>query len=92
MPARGRGRSHAGRRGVCVRRVADRPGGDRRGELAGPAGITVPYKDCLTYIKLRVDRVREGQYRDNQVIAVFWGMKDNIRQPAADYSGGGRFR
>jgi alginate O-acetyltransferase complex protein AlgJ len=57
-----------------------------------PRPFTVPYKDCLTYIKLRVDRVVQGSYSDGQVIAVFWGMKDNIRQPAADYPAGIRLR
>ena len=34
----------------------------------------------------------EGSYTDDQLIAVFWGMKDNIRQPAADYPAGKRLR
>jgi hypothetical protein len=52
----------------------------------------VPYKDCLTYTKLRVDRVVDGICQDDHVIAVFWGMKDNVRLPAADYSQGKRLR
>jgi alginate O-acetyltransferase complex protein AlgJ len=54
--------------------------------------LTVPYKDCLTYLRLRVDRVVEGRYEDDHIIAVFWGMKDNVRLPAADYSTGKRLR
>jgi hypothetical protein len=52
----------------------------------------VPYKDCLTYIKLRVDRVVEGRCDDGQVIAVFWGMRDNVLLPAAHYAPGQRLR
>ena len=57
-----------------------------------PRPYTVPYKDCLTYVKLHVDRVVEGTYEDDQVIAVFWGMKDNVRLPAADYPVGTRLQ
>ena len=57
-----------------------------------PQPFTVPYKDCLTYVKLRVDRVVEGTHEDDQVIAVFWGMKDNVRLPAADYAVGKQLR
>ena len=53
-----------------------------------PQPFAVPYKDCLTYVKLRVDRVVDGTVRDDHVIAVFWGMRDNVRLPAADYSDG----
>ncbi len=57
-----------------------------------PRAFTVPYKDCLTYVKLRVDRVLEGSAGDDHVIAVFLGMKDNVRLPAADYAAGGRLK
>lgn len=57
-----------------------------------PQPFTVPYKDCLTYARVRVDRVVEGGYPDAPLIAVFWGMKDNVRQPAADYPEGMRLR
>ena len=50
-----------------------------------PRPFFVPYKDCLTYIKLHVDRVVEGATRDDHMIAVFWGMRDNVLLPAADY-------
>ncbi len=29
-----------------------------------PQAFTVPYKDCLTYVSLHINRVVEGQYRD----------------------------
>ena len=57
-----------------------------------PRPFLVPYKDCLTYIKLHVDRVIEGTPRDDQMIAVFWGMRDNVLLPAADYHSGQRLR
>ena len=57
-----------------------------------PQPYAVPYKDCLTASKLRVDRVLNGEFKDDYVIGVFWGMKDNVRLPAADYSHGKRHR
>ena len=57
-----------------------------------PQPYAVPYKDCLTCTKLRVDRVVDGTLKDDHVIAVFWGMRDNVRLPAADYSPGKRLR
>ncbi len=57
-----------------------------------PTPFTVPYKDCLTYIKVRVVQVVEGNYADNYLIAVFWGMRDNVLLPAAQYAPGQRLR
>ncbi len=57
-----------------------------------PEPFAVPYKDCLTYTKLRVDRVIEGDYRDAEILAVFWGMRNNVRLAAADYPAGKRLR
>ncbi len=57
-----------------------------------PPPLSVPYKDCLTYVKLKVDRVLEGSPNDDHVIAVFWGMKENVRLPPADYGAGKRLR
>jgi len=57
-----------------------------------PEPYTVPYKDCLTYVKVRVDHVTEGDYKDSHAIVVLWGMKDNILLPAAHYSPGHRMR
>ena len=56
-----------------------------------PQPYSVPYKDCLTYIKVRVNKV-EGDYADDQMIAVFWGMRDNVLLPAAGYKPGQRLR
>ncbi len=57
-----------------------------------PEPFAVPYKDCLTYVKLHVDRIIEGDYRDGELLAVFWGMKNNVRQAAADYGAGKKLR
>jgi len=57
-----------------------------------PKPLSMPYKDCLTYLKIHVDRVVEGVYRDDILIAVFWGMKDNDLLPAAEYRSGQRLR
>jgi alginate O-acetyltransferase complex protein AlgJ len=57
-----------------------------------PQPRTVPYKDCLTYIKLRVDQVVEGNYGEGHLIAVFWGMRDNVLLPPAHYALGKRLR
>jgi alginate O-acetyltransferase complex protein AlgJ len=57
-----------------------------------PQPGSMPYKDCLTYVKLRVERVLEGQYADGRLIAVMWGMKDNVLLPAAHYQPGKRLR
>ena len=58
----------------------------------GTQPFNVPYKDCLTYVKLRVDKVLEGTYRDDSMIAAFWAMKDNVLLPAARYGAGQRLR
>jgi alginate O-acetyltransferase complex protein AlgJ len=57
-----------------------------------PAPFSVPYKDCLTFIKVRIDRVESGACRHDQIIAAFWGLKDDRTQPAAGYAPGDRFR
>ena len=66
--------------------LPSRPRSDGRVDFAVPAPFSVPYKDCLTYVKLRVDRVVDGTCHDAHVVAVFWGMKDNVRLPAADHA------
>lgn len=57
-----------------------------------PRPYSVPYKDCLTYTKLRVERVVEGRYSEAEIIAVLWGLKDNVLQPAAGHAPGKRLR
>jgi len=57
-----------------------------------PKPYSTPYKDCLTYSKLHVDRIIEGSYPDKQMIVAMWGMKDNVLLPAAHYTTGQRVR
>jgi alginate O-acetyltransferase complex protein AlgJ len=57
-----------------------------------PRPHEVAYKDCLTFVRVRVDRVVEGTCRHEQVLAVFWGMKDQRLLPAAGHAPGDRFR
>ena len=57
-----------------------------------PRPFTVPYKDCLTYVKVRIDRVVTGSFKDHYVIAVLWAMKDNVLLAPANYGPGKRLR
>jgi alginate O-acetyltransferase complex protein AlgJ len=57
-----------------------------------PAPRTAPYKDCLTFIKIRVDNLVSGTYADSELIAAFWAMKDNEWLPAASYAVGDKVR
>ena len=57
-----------------------------------PAPGTAPYKDCLTFVKFRVDQVLSGRYGDSELIAAFWAMKDNVWLPPAGYTVGDRLK
>ena len=57
-----------------------------------PDPSTVPYKDCVTFVKYRVDSLEAGEYQGEQLLAVFWGMKDARLQPAARFSAGQKHR
>lgn len=50
-----------------------------------PDPSQVAYSDCLTYIKYRVITVEQGEYHDQDLIAVFWGMKYSKLMPAARF-------
>jgi len=50
----------------------------------------VPYADCVTFIKYRVESVESGQYDADELLAVFWGMRDAELQPAARFAAGQR--
>jgi len=50
-----------------------------------PDPSQVAYSDCLTYIKYRIISVEQGEYKDNEIIAVFWGMKKSKLMPAAKF-------
>jgi alginate O-acetyltransferase complex protein AlgJ len=55
-----------------------------------PEPGSAPYKDCLTFVKVKVDTVVSGSYRDTEVIAVFVAMLNNEWLPAARYAIGDR--
>ena len=52
----------------------------------------VAYSECLTYIKYRVIDVEQGEYSDEDLIAVFWGMRDSKLMPAARFQVGEKHR
>jgi hypothetical protein len=57
-----------------------------------PAPGTAPYKDCLTFVKVRVESVESGSYDGGEMLVVMWAMKDNRWLPAASYGVGDRLR
>ncbi len=57
-----------------------------------PDPSTVTYKDCVTFIKYQVENVESGDYQGDELIAVFWGMRDSKLQPPARFSTGQRHR
>ena len=57
-----------------------------------PRPGTAPYKDCLSFVKVRVEKIESGSYDDSELVVVFWAMKDNAWLPAASYSVGDRLR
>jgi hypothetical protein len=65
-------------------------------EILVPSSVpdpgSVPYKDCLTFIKYKVLSVERGEYGQAELLAVHWGMKDGKLLPAARYQAGERHR
>jgi alginate O-acetyltransferase complex protein AlgJ len=57
-----------------------------------PEPHTAPYDDCVTFVLIQVENVESGSYADQQLLAVFWAMKDNEWLPAARYAPGDRLR
>ena len=57
-----------------------------------PDPSQVAYSDCLTYIKYRIILVEQGEYKDNEIIVVFWGMKKSKLMPAARFQLGEKHR
>jgi alginate O-acetyltransferase complex protein AlgJ len=57
-----------------------------------PDPSQVAYSDCLTYIKYRVISVENGEYKDSEIIAVFWGMQKSKLMPAAKFQIGEKHR
>ncbi len=50
-----------------------------------PEPDQVAYSDCLTYIKYRIISVERGEYKDSEIIVVFWGMRESKLMPAARF-------
>jgi alginate O-acetyltransferase complex protein AlgJ len=57
-----------------------------------PKPGTAPYKDCLTFIRVHIEKTISGSYEKPDLIAVFRAMKDDRWLPAASYSVGDRLR
>lgn len=57
-----------------------------------PDPSQVAYSDCLTYVKYRILSVEKGNYQDNELIAVFWGMRNSQLMPAAKFKPGERHK
>ena len=55
-----------------------------------PAPGTAPYKDCLTYLRLQIERVESGHVTGTEVIGAFRAMTDDVWLPAATYAVGDR--
>ncbi len=57
-----------------------------------PDPSSVPYRNCVTFIKYSVEAVESGEYAGAELLAVFWGMRDAVLQPAARFAVGQRHR
>ena len=57
-----------------------------------PDPMQVPYADCLTYVKYKVLSVEGGSYDGEELLAVFWGMRNSKLMPAAGFKVGERHR
>lgn len=55
---------------------------------AVPQPGAAPYTECLTYIKYKVLSVDSGRYPGKELLAVYWGMRDNELMPAARFEVG----
>ena len=57
-----------------------------------PDPCEVPYDTCVTFVKYGVQSVESGQYDGDELLAVFWGMKDGELMPASRFAEGQRHR
>jgi hypothetical protein len=48
-----------------------------------PDPKTLPYKDALVFTKYKVLDVKNGEYREKEILVAQWGMKNKKLQPAA---------
>lgn len=53
-----------------------------------PDPATVPYDTCVTFVKYKVNSVVSGSYGEDELLAVFWGMRDGKLEPAARFTTG----
>jgi hypothetical protein len=56
------------------------------------AAQIAPYRDVITYVRYKVDRVIKGDYREDMLVAVHWGMKDAKHTAAATRKPGRKLR
>jgi len=47
-----------------------------------------PYRNVITYIIYRVNKVLGGQYEDERLVVVHWGLKNAKHTPAASWKPG----
>lgn len=57
-----------------------------------PDPSEVLYSTCLTFVKYAVEQVQSGDYGEEELLAAFWGMRDDKLQPAARFKPGQRHR
>ncbi len=50
-----------------------------------PDPSTLPYDTCVTFIKYEVSEVVSGTYEGDELLAVFWGLRQGKLQPAASF-------
>ncbi|MBD3175511.1 MAG: hypothetical protein GF320_10030, partial [Armatimonadia bacterium] len=55
-----------------------------------PEPGSMPYQDCLTYVKYSVDDVVSGELAGPEALVVLWGMQENELQPPAEFAPGDR--
>ena len=48
-----------------------------------PDPKTVPYKDALVFTKYKILDVKNGEYKEKEILVAQWGMKNKKMQPAA---------
>ena len=57
-----------------------------------PNPASVPYKDCLSFVQILVERVETGSYSGPDLVAAFQVLKNNVLLPAAEWNVGDRVR
>jgi hypothetical protein len=57
-----------------------------------PVPGSAPYKDCLTFIKVKVQTVESGNYAKPEMLVAFLAMENDKLLPPASYAVGDRLR